>query len=78
MSIPSFKPTTWHCHFDVDYLLAQSDGELSTILIGGTSVEMRAMLVCLKAAGKTKFVGSGCNNKCSDGSCAGHQKESKT
>lgn len=69
--------TTWHCHFELDYLLAHSDTELSEILTGGTPIEMRVELLCLKATGKKYLVSGDCDNKSPDGSCAGHKKPSQ-
>lgn len=63
-----------HCHFDLDYLLSRRDEELSTMLKGGTPVEIRAALVIMKAQGKIGLVVGECNNVGPDGTCAGHEK----
>lgn len=67
--------TTWHCHFELDYLMAQPDNELSKILTGGPISWIRTQLVLMKAAGKTVLVAGPCDHKNPDGSCAGHRKE---
>lgn len=67
---PAF--TRYHCHFELDYLLGQSDRQLAAMLTGGTPVELRTHLVCLKAAGKTVLVVDSCDNRRPDGRCAGH------
>lgn len=64
--------TRWHCHFDLDYLLSQGDDALAEMLQGGTPVEMRAALVCMKAAGKRFLVVGSCDRITVDGKCAGH------
>lgn len=64
--------TKWHCHFELDYLLAQSDAMLAKMLKGGTPLEIRARLICMKAAGKRFLVVGECDHVGQDGKCAGH------
>jgi hypothetical protein len=67
--------TRWHCHFELDYLLAQTDAGLAEMLKGGTPVEIRVMLICMKASGKRYLVVGDCDRRASDGKCAGHPAE---
>ncbi|MBR8094542.1 MULTISPECIES: hypothetical protein [Burkholderia] len=69
---PGPRFTRWHCHFEIDYLLAQSDAMLTEILNGGTPVEIRVHLICKKAAGKRFLVVGECDHVAQDGKCAGH------
>ena len=64
--------TRWHCHFPIDFLLKQDDARLAKTLKGGTPVELRAALVCMKAAGKRFLVIGDCDKVAPDGKCAGH------
>ncbi len=63
---------SFHCHFDLDYLIALSDEYLLSYLKGGTAAEIRTELVIQRAKGLQYFVGGDCDNKNPDGSCAGH------
>ncbi|HDR9761895.1 hypothetical protein KDX16_15905 [Burkholderia vietnamiensis] len=64
--------TKWHCHFELDYLLAQSDAMLAKMLKGGTPVEIRVQLICMKASGKRFLIVGECDHIGHDGKCAGH------
>jgi hypothetical protein len=64
--------TQWHCHFELDYLIRQSDEQLAGMLTGGTPVEIRTQLICMRAAGKRYLVGGNCNRRDREGKCAGH------
>lgn len=67
--------TTYHIHIPIATLLAMSDVELAETLSPGTAVELRAMLVCMKAAGKTVFTGDNCDRQDADGACLGHRRD---
>jgi len=56
----------------LDYLLSQEDTSLAEMLKGGTPVELRANLICMKAAGKRFLVVGECDKVAADGKCAGH------
>lgn len=66
--------TSYHIHIPIDTLLAMTDRELTETLTPGDGVELRAMLVCLKASGKTVFTGSSCDRLGADGACLGHRR----
>lgn len=70
--------TRFHCHFDIDHLQKQSDEMLLQMLKGGSAVEIRAALVCLKASGKSALVVGKCDNQSPVGTCNGHQIEPLT
>lgn len=65
----------FHVHFDIDHLQRQPDETLIGMLKGGTAVEMRAALVCLKAAGKVALVVGACDHQSRAGRCLGHEIE---
>lgn len=67
--------TTYHIHIPIAKLLAMSDAELAETLSPGTGVELRAMLVLMKAAGKTVFTGDNCDQQDADGACLGHRRD---
>jgi hypothetical protein len=64
--------TRWHSHFELDYLLSQADGMLGKMLKGGSPIELRVKLICMKAAGKAYLVVGDCDNVKPDGKCGGH------
>ncbi len=64
--------TRYHCHFELQFLLDQSDGRLTEILTGAPPVKIRTALICMKAAGKQFLVVGGCDNVGPDGRCGGH------
>lgn len=66
-------PTRWHCHFELDFLLSQSDRMLTTILKGGSPVKIRTKLICMKAAGKRFLAIGDCDRVGPDGKCSGHE-----
>ncbi|MBB5546571.1 hypothetical protein A8H39_02035 [Paraburkholderia fungorum] len=64
--------TIWHCHFELDYLIRQRDEQLAEMLTGGTPVEIRTQLICMRAAGKRYLAVGKCDNRDREGKCAGH------
>lgn len=64
--------TRFHFHFEIAYLLAQSDARLAEMLSGGTPNGIRSTLVHMTNEGKRFLVVGGCNNVTVDGLCAGH------
>lgn len=67
--------TTYHVHIPIAKLLAMADDELSEALSPGSGPELRAKLVCMKAAGKTVFTGDNCDRQGTDGECRGHSRD---
>lgn len=65
--------TRFHCHFEIAFLLAQSDARLAEMLSGGTPGDIRSTLVHMTTEGKRFLVVGGCNNVGLDGLCAGHK-----
>lgn len=68
-------PTRFHVHIDIDHLQRQPDNLLIQMLKGGTAIEIRAALVCLKASGRSSLVIGECNHQSRAGVCLGHQIE---
>jgi hypothetical protein len=67
--------TTYHIHIPIATLMAMPDLELAETLSPGSAVELRAMLVCMKAAGKTVFTGDNCDRQDAQGTCVGHRRD---
>lgn len=66
--------TTYHIHIPIKTLLAMGDAELTKTLSPGAAVELRAMLVCMQAAGNTAFTGDNCDQQDARGICRGHPR----
>ncbi|MEA3086368.1 MAG: hypothetical protein QOC89_4065 [Paraburkholderia sp.] len=67
--------TKYHIHVPIATLLAMPGGELTGTLSSGTGPELRAMLVCMQAAGKAAFTGGDCDRQDRKGICRGHPQE---
>jgi len=63
----------FHVHMDIDYAQRMSDRELAATFECSCASELRARLVCLKAAGALLLVTTDCDNHSNDGRCLGHE-----
>jgi hypothetical protein len=70
--------TTFHVGYDLSFLIRLPDEELLDAVKGGTASEMRAALVCMRAAGKTMLVPRECDRQDPEGRCLGHPETEKT
>ena len=67
--------TKYHIHIPIATLLAMPDDELTGTLTPGSGPELRAMLVCMQAAGKAAFTGGNCDRQDPKGICRGHLQD---